>query len=89
MWNHISDIEYAGDLDTQISVYGYIVFLCGAPILWISKTGKSVKLSSTEAEYYATLEIAKEIIFAKNLLEEIGIQLQFPIAIKCDYVGAI
>jgi hypothetical protein len=46
-------------------------------------------LSSTEAEYYATSEIAKEVIFAKNLLEEMGIQLQFPINIKCDNVGAI
>jgi hypothetical protein len=46
-------------------------------------------LSSTEAEYYDTSEIAKEDIFAKNLLEEVRIQLQFPITIKCDNVGAI
>jgi hypothetical protein len=46
-------------------------------------------LSSTEAEYYATSEIAKEVIFAKNLMEEIGIQLQFPITIQFDSVGAI
>jgi hypothetical protein len=29
------------------------------------------------------------VIFAKYLLEEIGIQLQFPINILCDNVGAI
>jgi hypothetical protein len=45
--------------------------------------------SSTEAEFYATSEIAKELILAKYLLEEIGIQLQFQITIKCDNVGAI
>jgi hypothetical protein len=65
------------------------LYFCGAPIAWKSKAGKSVTLSSTEAEYYATSEIAKEVIFAKNLLEEMGIQLQFPINIKCDNVGAI
>jgi hypothetical protein len=46
-------------------------------------------LSSTVAEYFATSEIAKEAIIAKNLLEEILIQLQFPITIKCDNVEAI
>jgi hypothetical protein len=46
-------------------------------------------LSSTEAEYYATPEIVKEVIIAKNLLKEVGIQLQLPINIKCDNVGAI
>jgi hypothetical protein len=64
----ISDSEYAGDPDTCTSVYGYVLYLCGAPITWKSKAGKSVTLSSTEAEYYATSKIAKEVIFAKNLL---------------------
>jgi hypothetical protein len=65
----ISDREYAGDPDTRVSVYGNVLFFCGAPIAWKSKAGKSVTLSSTEAEYYATSEIAKEVIFAKILLE--------------------
>jgi hypothetical protein len=50
----ISESEYAGDPDTRISVYGYVLYFCGAPIAWKSKAGKSVTLSSTEAEYYAT-----------------------------------
>jgi hypothetical protein len=85
----ISDSEYAGDPDTRISVYGYVLYFCDASIAWKSKAGKSVTLSSTEAEYYATSEVAKEVHFAKNLLEEIGIQIQFPINILCDNVGAI
>jgi hypothetical protein len=72
-----SDSEYAGDPDTRISVYGYVLYLCGSPIAGKSKAGKSVTLSSTEAEYYATSEIAKEVIFAKDLLEEIGVQILF------------
>jgi hypothetical protein len=66
----ISDSDFAGDPDTRISVYGYVLYFCGAPIAWKSKAGKSVTLSSTEAEYYATSEKAKEVICAKNLLEE-------------------
>ena len=85
----ISDSEYAGDKDTRISVYGYQLYFCGAPISWKSKSGKSVTLSSTEAEYFATSEIAKEAIFAKQVIESMGIQLEFPITIKVDNTGAI
>jgi hypothetical protein len=69
----ISYSEYGGDLDTRISVYGYVLYFCGAPISWKSKAGKSVTLSCTEAKYYATSEIAKELICANNLLEEITV----------------
>ena len=85
----ISDSEYAGDKDTRISVYGYILYFCGAPIAWKSKGGKSVTLSSTEAEYVASSEIAKEAIFVKNLLDSIGIKIELPITIRVDNVGAI
>jgi hypothetical protein len=85
----VSDSEYAGDKDTRISVYGYVLYFCGAPIAWKSKSGKSVTLSSTEAEYFATSEIAKEAIFVKNVIETMGLKLEFPITIKVDNVGAI
>jgi hypothetical protein len=85
----LSDCKYARDPYTLMSVYDYVLYFCGAPIAWKSKAGKRVTLSSTEAEYYTTSETAKEVIFAKNLLEEIGIQLQFPITIKCVNVGSI
>jgi hypothetical protein len=31
----ISDSEYAGDRETRISVYGNMIYYCGAPISWI------------------------------------------------------
>jgi hypothetical protein len=85
----ISDSEYAGDTDTRISVYGYLLYFCGAPIAWKSKSGKSVTLSSTEAEYFALSEVAKEVIFVKQLVASMGITIAFPIIIKVDNVGAI
>jgi hypothetical protein len=45
----IYDNPYAGDLDTRINIYGYILYLCVATVPWSSKAGKSVTLSSTEA----------------------------------------
>jgi hypothetical protein len=84
-----SDSEYAGDKDTRISVYGYVIYFCGIPISWKSKSGRSVTLSSTEAEYFALSECAKELIFIKNVIESMGIQIELPIEIKVDNVGAI
>jgi hypothetical protein len=85
----ISDSEYSGDKDTRISVYGYIVYFCGSPVSWKSKSGRSVTLSSTEAEYFALSELAKEIIYLKQLIEHMGIKLQYPIIVRVDNVGAI
>jgi hypothetical protein len=59
----ILDSEYSGDRDTRISVYGYIVYFCGTPISWFSKSVRSVTLSSTEAEYFALSELAKEFVY--------------------------
>ena len=85
----ISDSEFAGDRDTQISVYGYVTYYYGAPISWKSKAGKSVTLSSTEAEYYASSEAAKELVFVKNLVESIGIKFSTECRLMVDNTGAI
>jgi hypothetical protein len=85
----ISDSEYAGDKDTRISVYGYVIYFCGSPVVWKSKSDRAVTLSSTEAEYYAISECAKELIFLKHVIESMGIQIKLPILIKTDSVGAI
>ena len=45
--------DFANDKDTRHSVYGYIVYFCGIPVVWKSKRKKNVLLSTTEAEYVA------------------------------------
>ena len=54
-----------------------------------SKSQISITLSSSEAEYVALLEAAKEIKFVYQLLLSIGIQVQLPIVMRVDNVGAI
>ena len=85
----ISDSNYADDKETRISVYGFIIYFCGVPIAWKSKSGKSVTLSSTEAEYFAISEVAKEILFVRQILNCIGIEIEYPIRIQVDNVGAM
>ena len=84
-----TDSDYAGDKSTRISVTGYILFFMGVPIIWKSKSQKSITLSSSEAEYVALSEAAKEIKFVYQLLLSIGIQVKLPIIVRVDNVGAI
>jgi hypothetical protein len=66
-----------------------MVFLLGAPILWHSKAQGSVALSSTEAEFYALSESAKEIKFIVQVLISRGIPVKISIIVQADNVGAI
>ena len=72
-----SDSDFANDKETRISVYGYIVFFCGEPISWKSKSIKSVVLSTTEAEYVTVSEVAKEIKFLYQLLMSMGLRFHY------------
>jgi hypothetical protein len=84
-----TDSDWAGDKDTRLSVTGYVLFLMNVPILWKSKAQKSLALSSSEAEYYALSEAAKDIKFVHMLLTSMGMKVILPIVVKVDNVGAI
>ena len=77
-----TDSDYAGDKETRISIAGYILFFMGVPIIWKSKLQKSVMLSSSEAEYVALSEAAKDIKFVYQLMGSIGIQIELPIIVR-------
>jgi len=61
----------AGDLDGRKSTTSYIFTLGGTTINWKSKLQGRVSLSTSEAEYVAISEAAKEMIWLKNLLKEL------------------
>ena len=64
----LSDCDFANDKDTRCSIYGYIIYFCGVPVAWKSKSMKSVVLSTTEAEYVAVSEVVKDIKFVYQML---------------------
>ena len=85
----LSDSDFASDKETRISVFGYIIYFCGIPIAWRSKGMKSVVLSTTEAEYMALSEVVKELKFIVQLLQTMNIEVELPITVHVDNVGAI
>ncbi|KAK1515355.1 hypothetical protein CPAR01_16776 [Colletotrichum paranaense] len=57
-----SDSDHAGYQDTARSTTSWIFILASAPISWSSQRQKAVSISTTEAEYIAAAEAAKEAI---------------------------
>ena len=85
----LSDSDFASDKETRISAFGYIIYFCVTPIVWRSKGMKSVVLSTTEAEYMALSEVVKELKFIVQLLQTMNIEVELPITVHVDNVGAV
>uniref|UniRef100_A0A803KP80 Uncharacterized protein n=1 Tax=Chenopodium quinoa TaxID=63459 RepID=A0A803KP80_CHEQI len=62
-----SDSDYARDVDGRRSMTGYVFTLGGSVISWKATLQPSVTLSTTQAEYMALTEAAKEGIWLKGL----------------------
>ena len=85
----LSDSDLPSDKETSISVYGYVIYFCRIPIAWRSKGMKSVVLSTSDAEYMALSEVVKELKFIVQLLQIMNIEVELPITVHVDIVGAI
>jgi hypothetical protein len=85
-----SDSEVSGNRETHKSVFGFITFLCCAPISWKSKACHSVTISSTEAKYDAGSETSKEMMFIKSILETLREKekLHLLVLLHIDNTGA-
>jgi len=66
-----SDADWGSRHDHK-SVGGYLFLLNGGAISWASKKQSSIALSTTEAEYMGMTQAAKEIVWLRVLLDEIG-----------------
>ena len=73
-----SDADWAGAAADSHSTTGVIVFLCGSPVIFVSRLQETVALSSTEAEFIAAYEAAKEISWLSTLLRELKIDFEKP-----------
>ena len=86
----LSDSDYAGNQETRISISGFILYLMGVAILsWRLKGQRSGMLSSSEAEFVAVLEAAKEINFVVQILQSMKVPVKIPVNVRVDNVGAI
>ena len=58
-----TDSDWAGDPDDRKSTAGYVFSLGFGPITWACKKQQALSLSSTEAEYRATVNANQEALW--------------------------
>ncbi|CAI7784392.1 unnamed protein product [Closterium sp. NIES-53] len=71
------------------SIGGYVCLFGGGAVSWRSKKQNEVGLSSCETEYMALHHGAKEVVWLRRLLEEIGVCQKEPTVILCDNESAV
>jgi len=83
-----SDADYAACIDSRRSTSGVVVMLNGGPVIWSSRKQGIVATSTTDAEYMAAHETAKETIWAQGLLDDLGVNQTKPTKLYLDNVAA-
>ena len=82
------DASWISEIDSGRSHSGVITLLNGNPIHWWSKKQSMVALSSTEAEYIALGEAAKDAVWLREWLAAV-LKLTVPIKVLCDNQAAL
>lgn len=83
-----SDADWAGCIMDRRSFSGYVFILGAAAISWKSQKQRTVALSSTEAEYVSLSEAAKEALYLRRLLLELGLRRMAEVRLHVDNQGA-
>ncbi|CAG7821978.1 unnamed protein product, partial [Allacma fusca] len=84
-----SDSDYAGDKTERKSTSGQVFFLGKQLISWTSRKQPCVAMSSTEAEYIALASAAREAIWLRRFLNELGYHQDQPTTIFVDNQSTI
>lgn len=66
-----ADSSYAGDFEDRKSIIGYCFFLGEAIATWCSKRQRTVSTSTSEAEYVAISQGAREGVWIYQFLNEL------------------
>ena len=74
MLKDFTDSDMSGDVDSSRSTSSYVMTYVGGVVSWQSRLQKFVAFSTTEAEYMAAVEAAKELIWMRNFLSELGMK---------------
>jgi len=83
------DADWGGDCKDRKSNSGYCFNINGSTIHWSSKKQQSVALSSTEAEFVALAEAAKEGIWIERILKDLNETLRHPVTFYEDNQSCI
>ncbi|CAL3971482.1 unnamed protein product [Diplocarpon coronariae] len=78
------DADYAGDIGSAKSTTGFSFYLANCLFSWKSKLQSVIAHSTTEAEYMAINSAAKEAVYIKQILLELGFYIQNKLPLYTD-----
>ncbi|XP_038697978.1 secreted RxLR effector protein 161-like [Tripterygium wilfordii] len=86
-----TDASFQSDKDNFRSQSGYVFCLNGGAVSWKSSKQETVADSTTESEYIAASDAAKEAVWIKKFIAELEVvpSIADPIELYCDNNGAI
>ncbi|MBW0503222.1 hypothetical protein O181_042937 [Austropuccinia psidii MF-1] len=84
-----SDADYANCKDTRKSITGYMTMIGNSCINWKSKKQSTISTSSCKAKYKAQFEGGKDLVWTALLLEDLRINVNYPLKLNGDNQGAI
>nr|ABG22008.1 retrotransposon protein, putative, Ty1-copia subclass [Oryza sativa Japonica Group] len=89
--NNYTDASFQTDKDDFRSQSGFVFCLNGGAVSWKSSKQDTVADSTTEAEYIAASEAAKEAAWIKKFVSQLGVMTSAssPMDLYCDNSGAI
>ena len=85
------DLDFQWDLDFRKFTSGCVFTLGGGAISWRSVKQSCIADSTMEAEYVVACEVAKEAVWLKKFLSDLGVvrMEQAPITLFYDNSGAV
>jgi len=84
-----TDSDFAGDINRRKSQGGYVFQVYNGPVSWKSYKHSMVALSTTEAEYVACSEAAREAQWLAKLHTDVVGKLGCPLPVCTDSNGAL
>ena len=86
-----TDAGFQSDLDDFRSQSGFVFCLNGGDVSLRSSKQDIVADSTTEVEYIAASDVAKEAVWIKNFIFRLGVvpSITNPVDVYCDNNGAI
>ena len=86
-----TDLDFQSDRESKKSTSGYVFTLGGGAISWQSVKQSSIADSTMEVEYIAASKAAKEALWLKNFLLDLGVvpSAQSAITLYYDNSGAV
>ena len=87
--NVFTDANWVGSIDNRKRINGGAFFLGKILVSWTSKKQNCISQSIEEVEYVVVAFNCSNIVWFKQLLEGMKVEIKAPIVIYCDNTSAI